>query len=380
MSGIRDLSIIATPPAKRLSVKTFIRQKDDVTLREALLRELLRGGQAYVLHNEVKTIEKVTQNIRELMPEARVEFAHGQMRESELERIMSDFYHRRFNILVCTTIIETGIDVPNANTIIIERADKFGLAQLHQLRGRVGRSHHQAYAYLMTPPPRSITKDAVKRLEAISAADTLGAGFTLATHDLEIRGAGELLGDDQSGQIEGVGFTLYMELLEDAVKAIKEGKEPNLDKPLQQSTEINLKVPALIPNDYLPDIHERLIIYKRISNAKNKEALHDLKVEMVDRFGLLPDATKNLFRLTELRFKAETLGITKLEAGPKTGKIHFASDTTVDTFKIVTMMQSQPQKYRLQGGNQLQFTLDMNKTDRRFQAVDALLNELAPKD
>ncbi|GLQ30299.1 transcription-repair coupling factor [Litoribrevibacter albus] len=380
MSGIRDLSIIATPPAKRLSVKTFVRQKDDVTMREALLRELLRGGQAYVLHNEVKTIEKVTQDIRDLMPEARVEFAHGQMRESELERIMSDFYHRRFNILVCTTIIETGIDVPNANTIIIERADKFGLAQLHQLRGRVGRSHHQAYAYLMTPPPRSITKDAVKRLEAISAADTLGAGFTLATHDLEIRGAGELLGEDQSGQIEGVGFTLYMELLEDAVKSIKEGKEPNLDKPLQQSTEVNLKVPALIPNEYLPDIHERLIIYKRISNASDKESLHDLKVELVDRFGLLPDATKNLFRLTELRFKAESLGITKIEAGPKSGKMNFASDTSVDTFKIVTMMQSQPQKYRLQGGNQLQFTLDMDKTERRFQAVDALLNELAPKE
>jgi len=378
MSGIRDLSIIATPPAKRLSVKTFVRQRDDVTLREALLRELLRGGQAYILHNEVKTIEKVAQDIRDLMPEARVEFAHGQMRESELERIMSDFYHRRFNILVCTTIIETGIDVPNANTIIIERADKFGLAQLHQLRGRVGRSHHQAYAYLMTPPPRSITKDAVKRLEAISAADTLGAGFTLATHDLEIRGAGELLGDDQSGQIEGVGFTLYMELLEDAVKAIKEGKEPNLDKPLQQSTEVNLKIPALIPNEYLPDIHERLIIYKRISNADNKEALHDLKVEMVDRFGLLPDATKNLFRLTELRFKAEALGISKIDAGPNGGKMVFSSDTTVDTFKIVTMMQSQPQKYRLQGGNQLQFTLDMNKTERRFQAVDALLGELAP--
>lgn len=380
MSGIRDLSIIATPPAKRLSVKTFVRQKDDVTLREALLRELLRGGQAYILHNEVKSIEKTAQNIRKLMPEARVEFAHGQMRESELERIMSDFYHRRFNILVCTTIIETGIDVPNANTIIIERADKFGLAQLHQLRGRVGRSHHQAYAYLMTPQPRSITKDAVKRLEAISAADTLGAGFTLATHDLEIRGAGELLGEDQSGQIEGVGFTLFMELLEDAVKSIKEGKEPNLDKPLQQSTEVNLKIPALIPNEYLPDIHERLIIYKRISNADNKQALHDLKVEMVDRFGLLPDATKNLFRLTELRFKAETLGITKIEAGPKNGKMVFSSDTQVDTFKIVTMMQSQPQKYRLQGGNQLQFTLDMNKTERRFQAVDALLAELAPKE
>ncbi|GAA3918204.1 transcription-repair coupling factor [Litoribacillus peritrichatus] len=380
MSGIRDLSIIATPPAKRLSVKTFVRQRDDTTVREALLREVLRGGQVYYLHNEVKTIEKVTQDLKELMPEARVEFAHGQMRESELERIMSDFYHRRFNILVCTTIIETGIDVPNANTIIIERADKFGLAQLHQLRGRVGRSHHQAYAYLLTPPPRSLTKDAVKRLEAISAADTLGAGFTLATHDLEIRGAGELLGDDQSGQIEGVGFTLYMELLEDAVKAIKEGKEPNLDKPLQQSTDINLKLPALIPNDYLPDVHERLIIYKRIANAKDKTTLHDLKVEMIDRFGLLPDATKNLFRVTELRLKAERLGIDKIEAGAKSGKMVFASDTSVDTFTIVTMMQSQPQKYRLQGGNQLQFTLDMDKIDRRFQAIDTLLNELAPKE
>lgn len=380
MSGIRDLSIIATPPAKRLSVKTFVRQQDKVTTREALLRELLRGGQVYYLHNEVKTIEKVAQDIRELMPEARVEFAHGQMRESELERIMSDFYHRRFNILVCTTIIETGIDVPNANTIIIERADKFGLAQLHQLRGRVGRSHHQAYAYLMTPPPRSITKDAVKRLEAISAADTLGAGFTLATHDLEIRGAGELLGDDQSGQIEGVGFSLYMELLEDAVKAIKEGKEPDLDKPLQQATEINVKAPALIPNEYLPDVHERLIIYKRISNAKDKESLHNLKVELIDRFGLLPEATKNLFKVTELRIKAEKLGITKIEAGQQSGKISFASDTKVDTFTIVKMVQSQPQKYKLQGANNLQFSVDMNKLERRFQIIDSLIAELTPKE
>ena len=271
--GIRDLSIIATPPAKRLAVKTFIRQSETRLIREAILRETLRGGQVYYLHNEVKSIERVARELQELIPEARVGIGHGKMRERELEQVMSDFYHQRFNLLVCTTIIETGIDVPSANTIIIDRADKFGIAQLHQLRGRVGRSHHQAYAYLLTPPPKTITKDGVKRLEAIEAADHLGSGFTLATHDLEIRGAGELLGDEQSGHIQRIGFTLYMELLEKAVQAIRDGKQPDVTAAMHDTVEINLRIPALIPDDYLPDVPMRLMMYKRLASAKSKAEL-----------------------------------------------------------------------------------------------------------
>ncbi|MEK1906069.1 MAG: transcription-repair coupling factor, partial [Pseudomonas sp.] len=283
VAGMRDLSIIATPPARRLSVRTFVMEQNNPTIKEALLRELLRGGQVYYLHNDVKTIEKCATDLAELVPEARIGIGHGQMRERELEQVMSDFYHKRFNVLIASTIIETGIDVPSANTIIIERADKFGLAQLHQLRGRVGRSHHQAYAYLLTPPRKQMTDDAQKRLEAISNAQDLGAGFVLATHDLEIRGAGELLGDGQSGQIQAVGFTLYMEMLERAVKAIRKGEQPNLDQPLGGGPEINLRVPALIPEDYLPDVHARLILYKRIANAADEDGLKELQVEMIDR-------------------------------------------------------------------------------------------------
>ncbi|MEK9766577.1 MAG: transcription-repair coupling factor, partial [Thalassolituus sp.] len=295
MASIRDLSIIATPPAKRLSVKTFVRQQDEATTKEAVLREILRGGQVYYLHNEVKSIEKTARELSEAIPEARIGVAHGQMSERELESVMSDFYHKRFNMLVCTTIIETGIDIPSANTIIIERADKFGLAQLHQLRGRVGRSHHQAYAYLLTPPPKQLTKDAEKRLEAISAAQDLGAGFMLATHDLEIRGAGELLGDEQSGQIETIGFTLYMEMLEQAVNAIRSGKEPSVDLAATHGADVNLHIPALIPEDYLPDVNGRLTLYKRIASAKDDHALKELQVEMIDRFGLLQEQVNNIF-------------------------------------------------------------------------------------
>ena len=257
---MRDLSIIATPPAKRLSIKTFVRAKESNLIKEAILRELLRGGQVYYLHNEIKTIEATARELQELIPEARIGVGHGQMHERQLESVMSDFYHKRYNILLCTTIIETGIDVPNANTIIIDRADKFGLAQLHQLRGRVGRSHHQAYAYMLVPSEKKLTRDAEKRLDAISEASDLGAGFTLATHDLEIRGAGELLGDDQSGQIHSIGFSLYMEMLEKAVKAIQNGEQADLDKPLNRGAEVNLHIPAIIPDDYLPDVHTRLII------------------------------------------------------------------------------------------------------------------------
>ncbi len=380
MSGIRDLSIIATPPARRLSVKTFVRESSKPLLKEAILRELLRGGQVYYLHNEVKTIDKTAQEVAELVPEARVAIGHGQMRERELEQVMSDFYHKRFNVLVCTTIIETGIDVPNANTIIIERADKFGLAQLHQLRGRVGRSHHQAYAYLLTPPPKAMTPDAVKRLEAISASSTLGAGFTLATHDLEIRGAGELLGEEQSGQIQSIGFSLYMEMLDQAIQAIREGKTPNLDQPLHHGSEINLRIPALIPDDYLPDVHNRLIMYKRISNAKTPHALDELQVEMIDRFGLLPPQTRNLFRLTALKLRADALGIVKLEAGDKGGRVEFGSDTCVEPLTLVTLVQQQPKRYKLDGASALRFTLPMATPEDRFHCVEGLLDHLSPNE
>ncbi len=264
------------------------------------------------------------------------------MNERDLERVMSDFYHKRFNVLVASTIIETGIDVPSANTILIERADKFGLAQLHQLRGRVGRSHHQAYAYLLTPPRKQMTPDAEKRLEAIANAQDLGAGFVLATHDLEIRGAGELLGDGQSGQIQAVGFTLYMEMLERAVKAIRKGEQPNLEQPLGGGPDINLRVPALIPEDYLPDVHARLILYKRIANAADEDGLRELQVEMIDRFGLLPEPAKNLIRLTLLKLQAEKLGIVKVDAGPQGGRVEFAADTCVDPLVLIKMIQSQP--------------------------------------
>lgn len=314
LNGMRDLSIIASPPARRLLIKTFVRQSDEMVIREAILREILRGGQVYYLHNDVATIENCAEKLAELVPEARIVIGHGQMRERELERVMSDFYHQRFNLLVCSTIIETGIDVPTANTIIIERADKFGLAQLHQLRGRVGRSHHQAYAYMLTPHPKTLTKDAEQRLEAMSTIDNLGAGFALATHDLEIRGAGELLGSEQSGQIESIGFSLYMDLLENAVKALQEGREPSLDEITQHQAEIELRVPALLPDDYLPDVNMRLSFYKRIASSENLQSLNDLKVELIDRFGLLPEATKNLFAITQLRLSAQTLGIKKIDA------------------------------------------------------------------
>ena len=379
MSGIRDLSIIATPPARRLSVKTFVREKDKALIKEAVLRELLRGGQVYYLHNEVKTIDNLARELTELIPEARIAVGHGQMRERELEQVMSDFYHKRFNVLVCTTIIETGIDVPNANTIIIERADKFGLAQLHQLRGRVGRSHHQAYAYLLTPHHKAMTADAIKRLEAIEAADTLGAGFTLATHDLEIRGAGELLGDEQSGQMEGIGYSLYMELLEEAIESIKAGQTPGMERPLRHGAEINLRLPALIPDDYLPDVHNRLVLYKRIASAKTADALKELQVEMIDRFGLFPDALTNLFRQTQLKLKAQRLGISKIDAGADSGRFEFAAETSVDPLVLVKLVQTQPQSYGLDGGNRLKFKLEMASAEQRFQALERLLAQITPQ-
>ncbi|QOR39312.1 transcription-repair coupling factor [Billgrantia diversa] len=376
MSGIRDLSIIATPPARRLSVKTFVQQRDESIIKEAILREILRGGQVYYLHNEVRTIETAAETIRSLVPEARVAVAHGQLPERALERVMSDFYHKRYNVLVCSTIIETGIDVPSANTIVIERADKFGLAQLHQLRGRVGRSHHQAYAYLLAPPPRAITKDAVKRLEAIGAAEDLGAGFTLASHDMEIRGAGELLGEEQSGQMEAIGYTLYMEMLDRAVAAIRAGKTPNIESPLSDGVEISLNLPALIPDDYLPDVQQRLVMYKRIASAADEAELNELQVEMIDRFGLLPAPVKTLIRQTRLRQRAERLGIVRLEAGAARGRVIFGGQTQVDPLTLVKMIQAEPQRYRLDGADTLRFEAEMEKEEARFQAVEQLLDTL----
>ena len=377
MSGVRDLSIIATPPARRLAVKTFVKLRDEHLIKEAVLREILRGGQVYFLHNEVKTIEKTAEDLSKLIPDARIGVAHGQMSERQLESVMSDFYHKRFNVLLCTTIIETGIDIPNANTIIIERADKFGLAQLHQLRGRVGRSHHQAYAYLLTPIEKKVSKDAEKRLDAISNAQDLGAGFMLATHDLEIRGAGELLGEEQSGQIQNMGFSLYMDLLDRAVEAIKEGKELNIDSPLKDNAEINLRIPALIPEDYLPDVHNRLILYKRIANAKNKGELRDLQVEMIDRFGLLTNQVKYLFRVTELKFQLNQLGIVKLDAGDSQGRMEFGAQTQIDPYTMVRLVQTKPASYKLDGANAFKFIFDMPDAESRFKTIDNVLSLLS---
>ncbi|GAB7219800.1 transcription-repair coupling factor [Vibrio comitans] len=377
MSGMRDLSIIATPPARRLAIKTFVRQSDDAIVREAVLREIMRGGQVYFLHNQVDTIHKVAQDLEKLIPEARITTAHGQMRERELESVMNDFYHQRFNLLVCTTIIETGIDVPTANTIIMNRADNLGLAQLHQLRGRVGRSHHQAYAYLLTPHPKAVTKDAAKRLEAIASLEDLGAGFTLATHDLEIRGAGELLGDEQSGQIHSIGFTLYMEMLEQAVEALKEGKEPSLDDLLREQTEVELRLPALLPDDYIPDINTRLSLYKRIASVANDDQLTEMKVELIDRFGPLPDATKNLLQVSEIKLAAAAIKVDKVEAHEKGGYIEFYPDADINPMYLVKLLQSQPNKFAMDGPTKIKFTQSLVDRRDRVSYVKQLIEDFA---
>ncbi|GAA0336547.1 transcription-repair coupling factor [Morganella psychrotolerans] len=373
MSGMRDLSIIATPPARRLAVKTFVRQHDELVVREAILREVLRGGQVYYLYNDVENIEKARDRLAELVPEARIAVGHGQMRERELERVMTDFHHQRFNVLVCTTIIETGIDIPSANTIIIERADHFGLAQLHQLRGRVGRSHHQAYAYLLTPHPKSMTTDAHKRLEAIASLEDLGAGFALATHDLEIRGAGELLGDDQSGQMASIGFTLYMELLESAVESLKNGREPSLEDLTQNQTDVELRMPALLPDDYLPDVNMRLSFYKRIASARSDTELTELKIELIDRFGLLPDAARNLLAAAQLRLLAQQLGIKRIEAQEKGGFIEFSEKNHVDPGYLIGLLQNNPKQYRLDGPAKLKFICDLSSRPKRIEFITELL-------
>ncbi|MDU6925620.1 transcription-repair coupling factor [Franconibacter helveticus] len=377
MSGMRDLSIIATPPARRLAVKTFVREYDNLVVREAILREILRGGQVYYLYNDVENIQKAAERLATLVPEARIAVGHGQMRERELERVMNDFHHQRFNVLVCTTIIETGIDIPTANTIIIERADHFGLAQLHQLRGRVGRSHHQAYAWLLTPPPKAMTTDAQKRLEAIASLEDLGAGFALATHDLEIRGAGELLGEDQSGQMESIGFSLYMELLENAVDALKAGREPSLEDLTSQQTEVELRMPSLLPDDFIPDVNTRLSFYKRIASAKKESELEELKVELIDRFGLLPDPARNLLGIARLRQQAQKLGIRKIEANEKGGTIEFAEKNHVDPGWLIGLLQKEPQHYRLDGPTRLKFTQDLAERKIRMEWVQKFMHQLA---
>lgn len=373
MSGMRDLSIIATPPARRLAVKTFVREYDDMVVREAILREVLRGGQVYYLYNDVENIEKAAKRLADLVPEARVAVGHGQMRERELERVMNDFHHQRFNVLVCTTIIETGIDIPTANTIIIERADHFGLAQLHQLRGRVGRSHHQAYAWLLTPHPKSMTTDAHKRLEAIASLEDLGAGFALATHDLEIRGAGELLGEGQSGQMETIGFSLYMELLENAVEALKEGREPSLEDLTNNQTEIELRMPALLPDDFIPDVNTRLSFYKRIASAVQSDELDDLKIELIDRFGSLPDAARNLLDIAFMRLVAKKLGIRKVEASDKGGFIEFAEKNSVDPVWLIGLLQKEPHHWRLDGPTRLKFIRDLGERKVRMKWVQTFM-------
>jgi len=379
MSGLRDISIIASPPPNRHAIKTFISQWIDAQIREACLREIKRGGQVFFLHNDVKSMEKMARELEALVPEARIEIAHGQMPERELERIMLDFYHQRFNLLLCSTIIESGIDIPSANTIIINRADKLGLAQLHQLRGRVGRSHHRAYAYFVVPPLSLLSKDAVKRLEAVEASGDLGAGFMLSSHDMEIRGAGELLGDDQSGQIQEIGFTLYTELLERAVNALKSGKQPELDAPMDRGPEVDLQTSALIPEDYLPDIHGRLVLYKRISNTETKDDLRELQVEMIDRFGLFPEPVKTLFSVTELKQQAEKMGIKKIEANAGGGRIIFSATPNINTDQLISLIQTQAQLYKFDGADKLRFIKPFETTEQKLEFITELLDKLTLK-
>ncbi|MEO8443393.1 MAG: transcription-repair coupling factor [Gammaproteobacteria bacterium] len=376
LGRLRDLSLIATPPETRLSIKTFVTRFEDRIVREACLRELKRGGQVYFVHNHIEDIEKIAAKLAELVPEARMEVAHGQMRERDLEQIMLDFHHRRFHILVCTAIIESGLDIPSANTIIINRADRFGLAQLHQLRGRVGRSHHQAFAYLLAPPREALTADAQKRLDAITALEDLGSGFMLATHDMEIRGAGELLGEEQSGQIQEIGFELYNDMLMRTVKALQDGLEPDMDNTLPPAAEINLHVPALLPDDYLPDVHLRLVNYKRIGSARSSEALRELQVELVDRFGPLPEPTRYLFRMTALRLRAVPLSIRRLDASAVGGFVEFGPRTSVSPAWIVTQLRNAPKTYRLDKQQKFRFSAPLEDVESRFAFVEQLVSEM----
>ena len=373
LEGLRDLSVIATAPQRRLAIKTFVRTEGNGVIREAVLRELKRGGQVYFLHNEVDTIQNRREKLELLLPEARIAVAHGQMPERELERVMKDFVAQRFNVLLCSTIIETGIDIPNANTILIHRADKFGLAQLHQLRGRVGRSHHQAYAYLLTG--EGLSRDAQKRLEAIQSMEELGSGFYLAMHDLEIRGAGEVLGEGQSGEMHEVGFSLYTEMLKQAVKALKKGHEPDLDAPLGVTTEINLHSPALLPDDYCPDVHERLVLYKRLASCDSDGEIDAIHEELIDRFGLPPQPVKTLIDSHSLRLAARELGIQKIDASEVAIQLTFIKNPPIDPMKIIGLIQSK-RNYKLAGQDKLKVESPLPDVALRSVRVKELLREL----
>ncbi len=377
LASLRDLSLIATPPEGRLAIKTFVTEWHGPTLREAALRELRRGGQIYFVHNEVRTIEKLAEQVRELIPEADARIGHGQMRERELEQLMVDFYHRRFNLLLCTTIIESGIDVPTANTIMVHGADRMGLAQLHQLRGRVGRSHHRAYAYLIVPPRRELGADAVKRLEAIESLEELGAGFVLATHDLEIRGAGELLGEAQSGQMTEVGLALYLDLLEHAVRSLKEGREPALDRPLAAATELELHTPAFLPESYVGDVHVRLVLYKRVASAGDGASIEELTAELIDRFGPLPAPAQSLLRIARLKLRAHELGVRRLDLGPQGGYVSFERENAVDPAMIIRLIQREGREFRLEGPLKLRISRSLAEESKRFEYAGALLERLA---
>jgi transcription-repair coupling factor (superfamily II helicase) len=376
LEGIRDFSVIATAPQKRLAIKTFVRRESDGAIREALLRELRRGGQAYFLHNEVETIENRRAMLEKLVPEARIVVAHGQMHERELERVMREFHAQRANVLLCTTIIETGIDVPTANTIVMHRADKFGLAQLHQLRGRVGRSHHQAYAYLLIPDEGAITKDASKRLDAVQAMEELGSGFFLAMHDLEIRGAGEVLGDSQSGDMQEVGFGLYNDMLNQAVRALKAGREPDLNAPLEAVTEINLHVPALLPADYCGDVNERLTLYKRLANCSSVDALEGMQEELVDRFGKLPDAARALLETHRLRILSAPLGVARIDAAADAVMLQFVPNPPIPPERIIRFIQSR-RDVRLSGQDRLRFALKTPDLAQRVARLREILKALS---
>jgi transcription-repair coupling factor (superfamily II helicase) len=378
LGGLRELSLIATPPAERLAIKTFVTEWNDATIREAILRELRRGGQVYFVHNEVKDIGKFADDLVKLVPEASIRIGHGQMRERELEQLMVDFYHRRFDILVCTTIIESGIDVPSANTILIDRADRFGLAQLHQMRGRVGRSHHRAYAYMLVPSRKALAGDALRRLEALESLEELGAGFVLATHDLEIRGAGELLGEGQSGEMTEVGLSMYLDMLDRAVKAMKEGLKPALDAPLAAQSEVEMRVPALLPDDYVADVHVRLALYKRIAAAADDAVLDELTTELIDRFGELPPASHNLLRNARLRMRARRLGVRRLDFGAHGGYVLFEADNRIEPQAVIRLLQDRSRDYKLEGALKLRVSRELDDEAERYEFVTSLLQRLAP--
>ncbi|MFM1885141.1 MAG: hypothetical protein RL026_298 [Pseudomonadota bacterium] len=378
LGGLRELSLITTPPPARIAIKTFLSEWDDQSIREACLRELRRGGQIYFVHNEVQSIEQLGEQLRQLLPEASIRIGHGQMRERDLEQLMVDFYHRRFDILLCTTIIESGIDVPTANTIMINRADKLGLAQLHQLRGRVGRSNHRAYAYLLVPSLRTLTPDAERRLEAITRLEELGAGFVLATHDLEIRGAGEFLGESQSGELTEVGLAMYLDMLERAVTALKEGREPELERPLAAATEVNLHLPALLPEDYVADVNMRLALYKRIAAAPDVPALEALQAELVDRFGELPTQAATLLRVARLTLAAREAGVRRLDVGPQSSYLMFHERNRIDPARVLQLIQQEPRIYRLEGSLKLRVALGGNDADRADIAQALLHRVLQP--